>query len=124
MRATPGRFSSALTTIWSVSEVSSRSSLVFDITASDTTGCWFSFSMRITSGSFTSRGNDGRIKASLSRTSWIGLRHVRVEAELGEHLEVPSSELLRISLTPEIWLRAYSIGLVTSVSTASGAAPG
>ena len=27
-------------------------------------------------------------------------------------------------LTPDTWLTAYSIGLVTSASTASGAAPG
>ena len=36
----------------------------------------------------------------------------------------PSSELERMSLTPDTVLIAYSSGLVTSVSTASGAAPG
>ena len=39
--------------------------------AIDTTGCWFSWSMRRTSGSLTSRGKPGRTCAILSRTSCI-----------------------------------------------------
>jgi len=71
MRATPGRFSSALTIVWSVSEVSSRRPTVSDITASETTGWLLSWSARTTSGSFTSFGKPGRTVAILSRTSWI-----------------------------------------------------
>ena len=36
----------------------------------------------------------------------------------------PSRELEKRRLTPETWFTAYSIGFVTSASTASGAAPG
>ena len=42
IRATPGTFSSPLTMVWSVSDVSSRRSKVDERTASETTGCWFS----------------------------------------------------------------------------------
>ena len=69
--ATPGRFSNALTIVWSVSEVSSRRPTDGDSTASETTGCSFSLSARITSGSLTSRGKLGRTIAILSRTSCI-----------------------------------------------------
>jgi len=70
-RATPGRFSSDLTMVWSVSEVSSRRPTVSDMTASCTTGWLLSWSARTTSGSFTSLGKAGRTVAILSRTSWI-----------------------------------------------------
>ena len=113
-----------MTIVWSVSEVSSRRPTVFDSTASETTGCWFSVSARITSGSLTSRGKPGRTSAILSRTSWIARATSVSSRNSANTWLVPSSELLRIILTPEIWLIAYSSGLVTSVSTASGDAPG
>ncbi len=123
-RATPGWFSSALTIVWSVSDVSSLSSVACDSTASDTTGWLFSFSMRLTSGSLTSRGNEGRTTAILSRTSWIACAALVDRRNSTNTWLDPSREFEKVRLTPDTWLTAYSIGLVTSASTASGAAPG
>ena len=124
MRATPGTFSRPLTIVWSVSEVSSRRPIVGDSTAIETTGCWFSRSARITSGSLTSRGKPGRTCAILSRTSCIA-RIISVPIRNSANTSLlPSRELERISLTPETVLIAYSSGLVTSASTTSGDAPG
>ena len=77
-----------------------------------------------TSGSLTSRGKPGRTSAILSRTSCIA-RVMSVDRRNSMNIWLwPSREFERISLTPETVLTASSIGLVTSVSTASGAAPG
>ncbi len=124
IRATPGTFSRPLTMVWSVSDVRSRGFIVGDITASDTTGCVFSLSARITRGSFTSRGNVGRTWATLSRTSCIA-RAMSVDSRNSAKTWLcPSSELERMSFTPATALIAYSSGFVTSVSTDSGDAPG
>jgi hypothetical protein len=72
----------------------------------------------------TSRGNAGRASATLSRTSWIA-RDMSVSSRNSANTWLwPSSEFDRMSLTPATVLIAYSSGLVTSTSTASGAAPG
>lgn len=94
------------------------------MTASDTTGWLFSFSTRTTCGSLTSVGNVGRIGAILSRTSWIAWATFVVSRNSAKTSLRPSREFEKIRLMPETWLTAYSIGLVTSASTASGAAPG
>ena len=104
--------------------MSSRRPVVVDITASDTTGSWFSVSARTTSGSFASFGKPGRTSATLSRTSCIARimsvsRRNSVKTEL-----TPSAVNERTSLTPATPLTAFSIGLVMSISTASGEAPG
>ena len=124
MRATPGTFSSALTIVWSVSDVRSRRLIVGDSTASETTGCEFSWSARRTSGSFTSRGKPGRTCPILSRTSCIAfVMSVDIRNSAKTSLW-PSRELERIRLAPETVLIAYSSGFVTSASTTSGEAPG
>ncbi len=124
MRATPGRFSSALTIVWSVSDVSSRKPVVCDITPSVTTGSLFSFSTRKTCGSLTSRGNVERIVAMRSRTSCTACWTFVDRRNSAKTSLRPSREFEMIRLMPETWLTAYSTGLVTSASTASGAAPG
>jgi hypothetical protein len=124
MRATPGTFSRPLTIVCSVSEVSSRSRSVGESTATDTTGCLFSSSIRSTSGSLTSRGKPGRTCAILSRTSCMArIMPVAMRNSANTSL-LPPREFERISLTPETVLIAYSSGLVTSASTTSGDAPG
>ena len=123
-RATPGMFSSALTMVWSVSEVSSRRSTVGDNTASDTVGSLSSICSRTISDSLTSRGKPGRTAAILSRTSWIA-RVASVPRRNSTNTWLcPSRELEKMRLTPETVLAAYSIGLVTSASITSGEAPG
>src|SRR5690349_17254825 len=124
MRATPGRFSSALTIVWSVSDVSSRRPVASDVTASVTTGWLFSFSTRITCGSLTSRGNVGRIGAMRSRTSCIACATLVVSRTSTKMSLRPSRAFEHTRLPPGTWFTAYSIGFVTSASTASGAAPG
>ena len=124
MRATPGTFSRPLTIVWSVRDVSSRRPVACDITASDTTGSSLSVSARTTSGSFASRGKPGRTAATLSRTSCIA-RIMSVSSRNSTNTELtPSAVNERTSLTPVTPLTAFSTGLVMSISTASGDAPG
>ena len=98
--------------------------MVGDSTASETTGCWFSWSARMTSGSFTSLGKPGFTAAILSRTS-CNARLTSVARPNSAKISLrPSSEVERIVRTPDTVLIAYSSGLVTSVSPTSGEAPG
>ena len=124
IRATPGTFSSAFTMVWSVSDVRSRSVIVGDSTASETIGCWFSWSARMTSGSFTSFGKLGRTCPILSRTSCMAFVMSVAMRNSANTWLCPSSELERMRLAPDTVLIAYSSGFVTSASTTSGEAPG
>ncbi len=84
----------------------------------------FSLSTRMTSGSLTSRGKLGRTCAILSRTSCIACATFGRSRNSAKTSLRPSREFERIRLTPDTWLTAYSIGLVTSASTASGRGAG
>ena len=125
MRATPGRFSSALTIVWSVSEVSSRRPVVGDMHRERDDRL-----LVLVVGAHDERILDVARKAGAHQRDLVAhvlhrARHVGVEPELDEHrARCLRASCERISLTPDTWLTAYSIGLVTSVSTASGDAPG
>jgi hypothetical protein len=87
-------------------------------------GCALSPSKRPTKGVFASRGKSACTAATLSRTSCTA----RVMSALSWNSTTvslrPSKLLERIIFTPAMPLSASSIGRVSSVSMASGDAPG
>ena len=86
--------------------------VVGDITASETIGCWFSLSARMTSGSLTSRGKPGRTCAILSRTSCIAASCRSSRRNSTKTWLVPfAASSSGSSFTPDTVLIAYSIGL-------------
>ena len=97
---------------------------IFEVTPSDTMALSSSRLACETKGSFASFGKLGRICASLSRISCMAtLISVPIANSTITKLEF-SREREVIFFTPAMVLSAFSIGLVRSLSTACGLAPG
>ena len=122
--ATPSTRCSRLLTTWSASVEISRALRVVLSSAITTTGWLLSALKRAMVGGLASRGNRLCTTAMRSRTSCIArpMSALSVNSTL---LWLRPSKLREVMcLTPAMLFRASSIGLVTSRSTASGAAPG
>jgi hypothetical protein len=123
-RATPATRCRRLPTLFSPRIDISRALRVFDTSTTLTTGSLLSLFQRTSVGGLTSRGKPDCVAASRSRSSCIA-RSMLV-SRLNSMLITPwpswAREVMR--LTPATLLKASSIGLMTSRSTASGEAPG
>ena len=123
-RATPGARSRRLRTTWSASSDSSRELRSGPSSERTTVACALSPSKRDTNGCLASRGKFGCTEAILSRTSCTA-RFMSASTRNSTTVSLRPSQLFeRIILMPAMPFRASSIGRVSSLSVASGDAPG
>jgi hypothetical protein len=92
--------------------------------ASTTVGWALSLSKRLMKGALASSGSEACRAAIFSRTSWLAWEMSASRLNSTTVSLRPSRLLERIILTPAMLLSADSTGLVISVSTAEGEAPG
>jgi hypothetical protein len=122
-RATPSARSRRLTTVWSASSELTLAAVV-PHQRQHHVGWALSLSKRLMKGALASSGSEACRAAIFSRTSWLAWEMSASRLNSTTVSLRPSRLLERIILTPAMLLSADSTGLVISVSTAEGEAPG